>query len=381
MSDFSSSSSALLEPPVEKAVARQEAARVNPQLGRVPGLDGLRAIAILFVILSKAVHSPGFPISDPYEIAGLLGGMGVDLFFVISGFLITSLLIREQDRTGTVSLRDFYIRRSLRIMPAYFTYLAALACLQIFQVESFTPLGWAAALTWTTNIFDCESWDLGHLWSLSVEEHFYLIWPLLFCLLPTRTAMRTIWASFVVVFITRWVVLLDFPQYTELARFWTWTRYDPIAAGCLLAYFAQDKAWSATLDRLSRRTWFWPMVLLGLTATVGLMLVSTKSRIGFAFTTGTLATSLLVWGVVRQPHRWMEKILNHPVIVQVGVLSYSLYLWHRLVLRPSHLAWNWTWIPVNLLELTVLAVGCHYLVERPFLKLKDRWSRRSHRER
>ena len=149
--------------------------------GSVPSLDGLRAVSISMVIVghaSLAWHGHGL---------GRLGGIGVDLFFVISGFLITLLLLRERRRNGSISLRAFYVRRCWRILPAYLVFLGALFVLSVFGVVDLTERDWAGALTYTVNFRPGTSWVMGHLWSLSVEEHFYLLWPVLLLLLgPAR---------------------------------------------------------------------------------------------------------------------------------------------------------------------------------------------------
>lgn len=341
---------------------------------RIPSLDGLRGLAILAVIYSKVVHSPGFILPGEHLYAGKLGSIGVDLFFVISGFLITTLLLREQSRTGSISLRGFYFRRALRIIPAYATLLLALANLQFARVLTFDWFDWLTAMTWTVNLPSAPwvaKWDMGHVWSLSVEEHFYLIWPFLFTRLTRRQAVLGIMASVVGVFGLRWAYLILWPASAENVLFWTWTRFDAIALGCGLAYAATDPAWSEKLDEWSYQTWYWPGILLGTIFTVVLMLASTKLGIGLGCTLSAVLMAATVWGAVRHPRTRFGKFLNRPFLAWIGVLSYSLYLWHRLVLRHEDL--GWMTCPWNLVELAVLAIACHYLIERPFLSLKDQW--------
>lgn len=159
--------------------------------GRIPCLDGLRAISILLVLGFHASGTEGFPSSEWLRSLLRHGGVGVDVFFVISGFLITLLLFREQDRTGRISLCKFYIRRSLRILPAMFAYLAFVALLQAMGIASLSTIDWVVALTYTANFhgtFSHSAQPIEHLWSLSVEEHFYLIWPPILVLLGTKRA-------------------------------------------------------------------------------------------------------------------------------------------------------------------------------------------------
>lgn len=298
---------------------------------------------------------------------------------MISGFLITTLLIREQLITDTVNLRSFYIRRALRIMPAYFTLLAVLALFQWQGILDFSARAWMGAGTWTINFIDHPYWDFGHLWSLAVEEHFYLLWPFVFLYLPSKIAIRVIWLSLASVFVGRWIILFEFDQWTESARFWTFTRFDAIAAGCLIAYLGDERKWEKRLDDIGSHPLFWPGTLASLFATPTLMLISTKTRIGLAYSIDAVLLGFLVWASVRFPGNWFGKLLNHPRLKQVGILSYSLYLWHRLFIRPADLPlgspfWDlWTFFPANLLAVSLAAVACHSLVERPLLNLRNRW--------
>ena len=153
--------------------------RFAPELPtKIPSLDGLRAAAIALVILGHGVGTWGAPkFLAPLTHAG---NLGVRVFFVISGFLITTLLLRELDATHAVSLKNFYARRSLRILPAFLIYVAAIQTLLAFGVVDSPPGDTVRALTFTMNYRDDKSWPLNHLWSLSVEEQFYLLWGVLF---------------------------------------------------------------------------------------------------------------------------------------------------------------------------------------------------------
>lgn len=341
---------------------------------RIPSLDGLRALAILGVMASKIVYVEGFPITDSLKIARIFGSLGVDLFLVISGYLITTLLLQELERTGGVNLGRFYLRRSLRILPAYGALLVALAAFQSLGEIQITPAGWITAVTWSANQFENPNWDVGHLWSLSLEEHFYLVWPLVFLRLSPRHAPRFLCGVILIQWAFRCVILFAFPAYSELATYWTLTRSEPIAAGCLLAYAAKNPEWSRRLDGLCRQRAFWPVLLATLLATIAMIHLSTKLRLGIAFSTGSAALSLLLWQSVRFSDLRWGRLLNTAPMVWVGTLSYSLYLWHRLFIRPVSLTLDWAPFPVQLLELACVAVMAHFLVEKPFLRLKQRFS-------
>src|SRR4051812_33176028 len=140
---------------------------------RIPSLDGLRALSISLVLLAHFSYSAGFPIHHS-PVLDLYAHYGVRIFLVISGFLITSLLLREKERTGTIDLKQFYLRRAYRLLPAAYLYLVVIT---ILFHESLTFKYLVAAYMYLTSYALHSPWVLMHLWSLSVEEQFYLLWP------------------------------------------------------------------------------------------------------------------------------------------------------------------------------------------------------------
>jgi peptidoglycan/LPS O-acetylase OafA/YrhL len=169
--------------------------------GRVPALDGLRAISILIVIgfHTDIIYGKSWP-----RWVGLItihGSVGVDVFFVISGFLITLLLLRERLAKTKVSLLNFYVRRTLRIWPAYIVFVLVMFILSSQGViEQVSNRNWATALTYSMSVAPPPPglrdqpavWPIGHLWSLSVEELFCLTWPLMFVVLTPRVLVRVV---------------------------------------------------------------------------------------------------------------------------------------------------------------------------------------------
>lgn len=162
-----------------------DAAKSAPNLPtKIPSLDGLRALAISLVIVAHGVETWGAPRSlQPLR---HVGNLGVRVFFVISGFLITTLLLREMGAHQSVSLRNFYARRSLRILPAFLIFVAVIHALATLGIVNSPPGDTIRALTFTMNYRDDKSWPLNHIWSLSVEEQFYLLWGVLFVLISQR---------------------------------------------------------------------------------------------------------------------------------------------------------------------------------------------------
>ena len=165
-----------------------------------------------------------------------LGYLGVNMFFVISGFIITMLLLREFQRTQTVSLKHFYLRRGLRILPAYVFFLLGIGLFTWMGSVALRTQDWLAAMTYTVSFQEKPAWDIGHIWSLSVEEHFYCVWPLVVWAWPRRCWVAAV-AAIVATPALRYGLEACFP--THNCDHCTLTRMDTIAVGCCLAYLAQ----------------------------------------------------------------------------------------------------------------------------------------------
>lgn len=347
----------------------------------IPSLDGLRAMSILVVIGShvlEAFHSrlpAGVGSRTLVESLVWFGPFGVEVFFVISGFLITMLLLREMERSGSISLPRFYLRRTLRIFPAYFAYLGFVAILGAGGWVANPETRWWPALTYSSNIFYTNSWLTGHSWSLSIEEQFYLVWPPALLLLGRRRAAGAILTVFCAVPIVR--LLFHFVLHT------TWTvgpvfGYDAIMAGCLLALFRPSLARS---ERWTRLLGARHLLLLPLLAAVFHLIFTARMRwlwvadlvLVKPFEAIALAVTL-AW-CVKNAGGGVGRLLNAWPMRRIGVLSYSLYLWQQIFLQPS---WPFIWwlAPVAALAVAMVSYG---VIERPFLRLRGvverRWNR------
>jgi peptidoglycan/LPS O-acetylase OafA/YrhL len=346
--------------------------------GRIPGLDGLRALAILLVIFAHS-RFPGDDILVFRMLRGRCGFLGVQIFFVLSGFLITTLMLREVQRTGRLHLGYFYLRRALRIVPVYVTYLAFVGLL---QAAGFVRIGWGdwlAAATWTVNLMPRSiSWAMSHFWSLCVEEHFYLLWPLLMAVLPLHACRRAVPVCLLGVLGMRWLVRIAFPG--AAIDLLTFTRIDDIAFGCGLAFVAQDAAWRTRLERING-SGRWLTILLAsclvsqvvFSNVIGSRLlprIPLAIGIGLANDINAVTIVVLMWFVLTRPGSLWGRPLNHPLMVTLGVLSYSAYLWHVVFCEQAP-----SWIgafPQNLVFIFAAAWCSYRLIEKPFLTLKDR---------
>jgi peptidoglycan/LPS O-acetylase OafA/YrhL len=342
---------------------------------RVPSLDGLRAVSIALVTFSHLLGTTGFPLAeDALESLNDIGFLGVRTFFVISGYLITNLLISEHAKTGRISLRGFYVRRAYRILPAatvLIAFVAIVAAAGGFQLHRHDLLH---AVTYTMNYHYDRSWELGHLWSLSVEEQFYLLWPLALVVFGRRAivpvavtmlALAPVFRALAYRYLTDGDSAVDeaFPCVM-----------DAIAAGCLLAGMRTQ------LDTSRVYRWFTsgPGFLVVLAAIAAAQIRTNYVMLDSVIDVSVknVALAIVIDRFVRYPDGPAGKVLNWRPVMFVGTLSYSLYLWQEPFINP-HVQNATTQWPVNV----ILAIGCsvasYFLVEKPFLALRKRRSRAS----
>lgn len=380
---------------------------------RVPGLDGLRAIAIGLVIVWHVVYSTRFPTArlGPLEPFVRATWSGVDLFFALSGFLITSLMLREERRNAaagrppTFSLRRFYLRRSLRILPTFYVVFAVLAFVlplspvfRSVQVAQLAASGsrfglWPYALFWG-NYFaayaaryvpaSSPGAAFGVFWSLCVEEHFYLLWPLfLRAVRGQRARVVLVVAVCAALPALRFAVQVAGVDNSVAVHNASHYRFDSLLWGALAA-LTLDARWLADVPRRALLAASSAVVLL-LVATRHLAVVPRGSPFGDAvgLSALALASALLVADFARRPDQLARRLDAAPLRF-VGRLSYAMYLVHipmidvakAVVYRFSRAATlgNLALLVALTAALSVAAAWVlHRAVERPFLKLKARF--------
>jgi peptidoglycan/LPS O-acetylase OafA/YrhL len=339
--------------------------------GRIASLDGLRALSIGLVLLAHLLGTRHFPV--PQTIGRLvdLGELGVRVFFVISGFLITQILLDELAQRGRIDLTRFYFRRTLRIFPAYYVYVGVLAVLAARGWIALMPYDIVHAVTYTTNYDPTRSWHVGHTWSLSVEEQFYLLWPAILVVAGRRRGLAAAGMFIVMAPVIRLVVWWLAPDSGVGDRFET--AADALAVGCLLAGLRRWLHERRLYRRLLESRAF---VLVPCLVVVAASLYD-RPRINFAvaFTVMNLGVGLCVdWCVSHHTGR-VARILNARPLVVVGVGSYSIYVWQQLFLnRASAAAANA--FPLNIALVALAAVTSYWLIERPSLTLRASLERR-----
>jgi peptidoglycan/LPS O-acetylase OafA/YrhL len=331
--------------------------------GYIPTLDGWRAIAILLVLVDHTI----FRIFQPYGWT-LVGGHGVEIFFILSGHLITGKLLEDG------SLRKFYTRRAFRILPILFAYLlvASLLGFVLHRIPLLRSEVVSSALfvrnyfVYLTATSTGLGWFTGHLWSLAIEEQFYLIWPLVLLSVGKGTPRRQALAvTLLFGFWTTIYVLVHVARLLHLGG-WAWIphlNYTGLVVGCLLRIAFSDARTAKTITR----------VFAG-RSTIAVTVLSIYIAALHAGSTlfDPLFCGLAVAATLVEPNAWVGRVLEFPVLRWIGRLSYSLYIWQQLflafgeTLRPFGF---FSRFPINLASLLVVSCLSYYLLERPMMRL------------
>lgn len=335
----------------------------------LPALDGLRAVAVFTVV----TYHGGF--------SHVPGDLGVSAFFVLSGFLITRLLLQEYETTGTVSKRQFYLRRTLRIFPAYYAFLLVAFALDARAGQHWSSTRLLTSLTYTVNYFNAfnhhPSTSTAHAWSLGVEEQFYLLWPIVFLALAAHGRRALVIGLSVLGFAAlawrSWLTLgahVD-PSYVYNAFD---TRFDNLAVGCLLAVIVDYEGVVSLAQRVGSRALF-PFLTLAL-------LIFSRSwtpaayHYSVGFTVDALLVGVLIVQLLQLYKTRLWAWIEWPLVRYLGRISYPIYLYHALGASfgrrvPGHSP-TLEFIG-GVVASIALASGSYYLIERPFLKLKKRF--------
>ena len=322
------------DPPAERV-----AAVGPPGLAYRPELDGIRAIAILLV-LAQHINLPS---------SALAGLVGVNLFFVLSGYLITTLLIKEQDRTGGINLRRFYERRVRRLIPALIAVLIATGALMAMMGRLHDYIGPAAvSFFYVSDFAKAMGYDLGyvgHTWSLAMEEQFYLLWPALLIFAP-RKWLAPLAIAGIIGSVALQVALLPNPD-NVLLHFRPDVRADAILWGCLIALVpVAVTRWAAAASGIG-------LVLLAF-STLWPSAVALSSVLSAVFIAGSAG---------------LASVLSVRPLVRIGQISYGMYLWHAIpvgLFEQRTLAGDVFAMAAVVLITILLALISERWIERPF---------------
>lgn len=327
----------------------------SKSLQYMPALDGLRAVSVAMVFTVHALPQLRFP-----------GGLGVDVFFVISGFLITRILLQEYRRDGRIDLRAFYLKRALRLYPALM--LVCLSFMAFFFVLRHTmPVALVKvsviALAYVSNVWMTVTGDyighLSHTWSLAMEEQFYLVWPLLLLALLRFRRPSVIVAVLAVAGLGAWALFGGDQPYNPLLK------AGGLLIGCLVAFLVERKPWQNAGLAYAAVAIF---VACLWAESVGL----TRREFSLPVVSATIPFIILHLAFGSGP---LVRILSSRLLVHIGVLSYGLYLWHYVVLSALGMMGYKPGLTMTLIALVVTYVAAFLsfrLVEQPAMRLKAR---------
>ena len=368
----------------------------NPFPGKIPALDGVRGIAILVVMLNHFVLGAFLP-STPFWKLVNSGWLGVDLFFVLSGFLITGILLDTKHRARYWA--TFFSRRALRIFPLYYFAVLVVLLTVVFiekapeRLQGYDSLWWFVIFAPNVAMALKDNWvyhsnymGINHLWSVAVEEQFYLAWPLVVKILPPRVL------ALLCIVLIHYSLPIRRAVDQQFHGDWSWTmasyvlpycRMDALAAGCFMAVFFR-LGWHRRIpfDRwLVRVVFCW----MGWRVAESLMHGGTHYR----DTLSAIFFAAFVYLALNQhPKGLVRRLCENPFLMHLGVYSYGLYVFHHMF----HLIWmmlfgDWLvasgWHPMLAQAAYILlAFSAAYLLarlswillEKPFLKLKDVWA-------
>jgi peptidoglycan/LPS O-acetylase OafA/YrhL len=355
-------------------VATESATTTRPAHD-IPSLDGLRAVSIGIVVLShtRALLPAALVNAGLFRYA-IGGGLhGVQIFFVLSGYLITTLLLREYGRTGNVSFRRFYARRALRIFPAFYAYFGLVASLCVARVVAVDWPTYLASATYTfVYMPHPQGWYVEDAWSLSVEEQFYLLWPALLVFAHRRGwSLRVVLGVLAAMPLARAVLTLTTAHPERVIV--TSGSIDTLMVGCLLALIAERGAG----PRL--RQWFGRGWIVAVLVPVGFVMVpylSAKVEKGapgllvaaLGTTVTAVAIAAMVAYVVVDANSIAGRFLNLRLMRHVGLISYSIYLWQELFTAdPRRFGFGVYLLILGAAELSF------WLIEKPVMRLRKRW--------
>jgi peptidoglycan/LPS O-acetylase OafA/YrhL len=376
-----------LTAPLPLTAADDTAPPRNSFFRHMPALDGLRGVAIIVVMIYHLEWL--VPELHVYVKGGFLG---VDMFFVLSGFLITSILLSEREKTGKISLRNFYVRRCLRLIRAFWLFLIGIYMFGSFLLPKFQAglvygrNDFIYAITYTMNWFSATNpgfdSNLNHSWSLAIEEQFYIIWSLVLF-----KAFSEKWKNKQVLYLTLGLIALLCASRAIRAGIGTdWrvlyystdTRIDSLLMGCAASMLF---VWKILPDQMIRRGWFKLLLAASFVGSLIVLFTFSHEDIGLYFAglpifTASAAT-MLYW-LASTEETLIHKLLSNGVLRWIGNISYSLYLWHYLMYEyaKKEFATEGSQVLVGVFLALTIASASYYLIEKPFLRLKFRFNNR-----
>jgi len=341
----------------------------------IKGFDALRAFSIILVLLTHIGLYEILPDNNYLKTRGwnlMSGTTGVQLFFTLSGFLITSILLEEKNKNGFINFKNFYIRRFLRLLPPLIVfYLIVAACMQ-FRLIHTTSIGLICSFFYVYNFVPNQYYtaELGHTWSLAVEEQFYLTWPLVVNFIKNK---KTVYFIVTLIILSCIAAVLILPVTTFAVNFrtgyWFIPAVAPIIIGSLFAYLNRNQFQNLNLQILNSNK----LLLIAFVLFI-FPLYSPLFLLKFAFLSQSVAASLFLIWVLHNQDKKLTNIIDHKVPQYIGKISYGLYVYQGFFLRTGpggNLSVQQ--FPLNLALTFLVAIISYEFIEKPVLKLKHKF--------
>lgn len=340
-----------------------------------PSLNGIRGISIIIVILSHFHLSGNIIYSYIFN-----GSLGVNIFFVLSGFLITTLCIKEQNLTGNLSLKEFYIRRILRIFPVAYLYIAVIFILNFIFHLGVAKLQFLGSLFYLMNLSYFKNipnpWLTGHYWSLSIEEQFYIIFPFVL-----KKSFKVFFYSivFLVAVLPLLYTLQEFYGPLRNGILYAFIRYfimfQPIATGCLFSLLSFKKVFD--------HTWLSSTKVMGNVLAIFLIIflkhdpyIYWATHVVYVNLLISVLTGYIIVSNIMPAKDFIYRILNTKILSSIGILSYSIYIWQEIFTsQDMRLPKYMVAFPYNLLFILIVPLLSYFFYEKYFLKLKSKFSK------
>lgn len=352
----------------------------------IKGFDGIRGLAVIAVVLTHLGFYTTLTELNllPQSFVPMINGStGVHAFFVLSGFLITTLLINEFNANGTISIKNFIVRRTFRIFPLYILFLIVITLLHVFGQNVTTWKSLTYAYVYAYNFVPTWLYSnvLGHTWSLAVEEHFYIVWPSVFMMLFSKHRFALI--GLIVTFIASVPVIQFFLINSGIAtgyfvERWSFISGSSIAIGCLVAILIGSEQTARQTRRFAQHP---ASLMIGALLYANSLYLTIDSWFALNLVTGYLRSVgiaiVIAWLYFNQVGR-LVNLLEVRSLKYIGVISYGIYMFQGLFLGTGpYRNPEQTWPPsqeIGFVLLLLAAPLSYHYFERPFLRLKESYS-------
>ena len=351
---------------------------------RISTLDGLRAFSIIMVILAHAAPTIPSTISQNILFHYLANShLGVRIFFVISGYLITKLLLAERAVNGFVNIKQFYIKRAFRIFPVFYLYILVIIGIKVFFIsdiflEYLTPI-FAGFYLWNykqliyMGIPDSHGgWFFGHFWTLAMEEQFYLIWPLIFNKFKFDFLKKLVVIAICFMPILRILTYLLMPNSRGQIAMMLHTGGDTILIGCLGALMETTGTFTTILKFAQKKL----TIIFALTFMLLLSpILASKFGGGYTLSLGISLNNLCIMLFIYYSiytNGIIYKLLSNKFLIQIGLISYSIYIWQQLFLNNIYQFW-FNLFPQNIFIVFIIGFISYYCIEKPILSFRRKF--------